>query len=76
MHDSQAGIAALPRLHPGLLVARAQAADLAARLQAHAQVNRLPHAWHSSLFTLTLAGSRLVGLGHPEGAKAGSCRRI
>lgn len=38
----QAGIAALPRLHPGLLVARAQAADLAARLQAHAQVRAPP----------------------------------
>ena len=34
----QASIGALPRLHPGLLVARAQAADLASRLQAHAQV--------------------------------------
>lgn len=34
----QASIAALPRPHPGLLVARAQAADLASRLQAHAQV--------------------------------------
>lgn len=38
MMDLQASIAALPRLHPGLLVARAQAADLAGRLQAHAQV--------------------------------------
>lgn len=35
---NQASIGALPRLHPGLLVARAQAADLAGRLQAHAQV--------------------------------------
>jgi hypothetical protein len=35
---AQASIGALPRLHPGLLVARAQAADLAGRLQAHAQV--------------------------------------
>lgn len=45
--NPQASIAALPRLHPGLLVARAQAADLAGRLQAHAQVCKRKAAWHA-----------------------------